>query len=78
MVRERSRPRDDDARHMWGNPNPDRPHDPSRHGRWNYTPALRHARRVLILVDLTSTKQLMDEQMSDVMSVTSCEQLPDL
>jgi hypothetical protein len=30
------------------------------------------------LVDLTSTKKLMDEQMSDVMSVTSCQQLPDL
>lgn len=63
---------------MWGNPNPDLPHDPSRHGRWNYTPALRRTRRVLILVGLTSTKQLMDEQMSDVMSITSCEKLPDL
>ena len=78
MVRERSRSRDDDPRHMWGNPNPNLPHDPSRHGRWTYTPALRRTHRVLILVDLIATKQWMDEQMSDVMSVTSCGQLPDL
>lgn len=67
---------------MWGNLNPDRPHDPARPGRWNYTPALRWIRRVLILVDLSQTKQLVDEQMSDqmsdVMSVTPCDQLPDL
>lgn len=78
MVHERSRSRDDDPRHMWGSPNPNLPHDPSRHGRWTYTPALRRTRRVLILVDLIATKQWMDEQMSDVMAVTSCEQLPGL
>lgn len=68
MVRERSRSHDDDSRRMWGNPNPDRPHDTTRTGRWNYTPALRRIRRVLLLVDLTQTKQC-------AMSVKSCEQL---
>lgn len=63
---------------MWGNPDPDRPHDPIRTGRWNYTPALRRIHRVLNLVDITQIKQLMEEQFSDAMSVTSCEHLSDL
>ena len=58
---------------MWGNANPDRPHDPSQ--RWNCTPALRRIRRVLILVDITQTQQLVEEQFSAAMSVTSCEHL---
>lgn len=78
MARDRSRSRDDDYRRMWGNPDPDRPHDPTRMGRWNYTPALRRIRRVLILVDITQTKQPMEEQFSDAMSATSGEHLPDL
>lgn len=76
MVRERSRSRDDPP--MWGHPNSDRPHDPTHHRRWNYTPALCQTRRVLILVNLDATKQLMSEQMSDIMDVTTCEHLPDL
>ena len=76
MVRERSRSRDDPP--MWGHPNPNRPHDPTHHRRWNYTPALRRTRRVLILINLDATKQLVNEQMSDVMDVTTCEHLPDL
>jgi len=78
MFRERSRSRDDDPRRMWGNPDPDRPHDPTGTGRWNYTPALRRIRRVLILVDISQIKPLMEEQFSDAMTVTSCEHLSDL
>lgn len=76
MVRERSRSRDDPP--MWGHPNPDRPHDPTHQRRWRYTPALRRTRRVLLWIYLDGTKRLMDEQMSDVMEVTTCEHLPDL
>ena len=76
MVRERSRSRDDPP--MWGHPNPDRPHDPAHHRRWNYTPALRRTRRVLIMINLDATKQLVNEQMSDVMEATTCEHLHDL
>ena len=63
MVRERSRSRDDPP--MWGHPNPDRPHDPTHHRRWNYAPALRRTRRVLIMINLDATKQLVNEQMSN-------------
>jgi len=63
---------------MWGHPNPDRPHDPSLHRRWNHTPAFRRTRRVLILANLDATKELMTEWMSDVMEATTCEHLPDL
>ena len=78
MSRDRSRSRDEDPRRMWGNPDPDRPRDPTRTGRWNYTPALRRIRRVLILVDISQIKPLMEEQFSDAMAVTSCEHLSDL
>ena len=63
---------------MWGHPNPDRPHGPTHQHSWNYTPALRRTRRVLILIDLDQIRHLMAERRSDVMKVTACEHLPDL
>ena len=50
MTHERSRSRDDPP--MWGHPNLDGPHDPTHQRSWNYTPALRRTRRVLIIIDL--------------------------
>jgi hypothetical protein len=41
-------------------------------------PALRRIRRVLIFVDITQVRRLMEEQFSDAMTVTSCTNLPDL
>lgn len=53
MSRPRSRSGDThDHGPMWDHPEPDRPHDPSRTWVWNYTPALRRIRKVLILVDI--------------------------
>ena len=79
MSRPRSRSRDThDIGPMWGHPDPDRPHDPDRTLVWNCTPALRRICRVLILVDITQIRRLMEEQFSDAMTVTSCLTLPDL
>ena len=79
MSRDRSRSRDnDDHRPIWGNPDLDRPHDPTRTRCWNYIPALSRIRRVLICVDITQIHRLMEEQFSDAMTVTSCTNLPDL
>ena len=88
MSRSRSRsrshaPRDDGpalrpiADNRWGRagPNPDHPHEPSRNLVWNSTPALRHIRWALILVDLQQVRQVMEEQVSDAMTVTRI--LPD-
>ena len=41
-------------------------------------PALRRIRRVLIFVEITQVRRLMEEQFSDAMTVTSCTNLPDL
>jgi hypothetical protein len=41
---DRSRSRDDPP--MWSHPTPDRPRNPGHHESWNYTPLLRHTRRV--------------------------------
>ena len=41
-------------------------------------PALRRIRRVLMFVDITQVRRLMEEQVSDAMTVTSCTNLPDL
>jgi hypothetical protein len=79
MSRDRSRSRDnDDHRPIWGNPDLDRPHDPTRTRCWNYMPALSRIRRVLICVDITQIRRLMEEQFPDAMTVTSCTNLPDL
>ena len=79
MSRPRSRSRNTHENGpMWGHPEPDRPHDHDRTLTWNYTPALRRIRRVLILVDITQVRHLMEEQFSDAMTVTSCLTLPDL
>ena len=79
MSRDRSGSRDThETRPLWGHPEPDRPHDPTRTLGWNYTPALRRIRSVLILVDITEIRHLVEEQFSDAMTVTSCLTLPDL
>ena len=76
MTPDRSRSRDDPP--MWGHPHPDRPHDPTHQRSWNYTPALRRTRRVLIIIDLDPLRNLMTERFSDVMQATTCEHLPNL
>ena len=76
MTHERSRSRDDPP--MWGHPNLDGPHGPTHQRSWNYTPALRRTRRVLIIIDLDQIQHLMTEHRSDVMQVTTCEHLPNL
>lgn len=58
------------ADNMWGRGEPDRPHEPNRTLVWNSTPTLRHIRRVLILVDLQQVRQVMEEHLSDAMTVT--------
>ena len=79
MSRDRSGSRDThEIRPLWGHPEPDRPHDPTRTLGWNYTPALRRIRSVLILVDITEIRRLVEEQFSDAMTVASCLTLPDL
>ena len=64
MTPDRSRSRDDPP--MWGHPHPDRPHDTTHQRSWNYTPALRRTRRVLIIIDLDPLRNLMTERFSDV------------
>ena len=76
MIPNRSRSRDDPP--MWGHPHPERPHDPTHQRSWNYTPALRRTKRVLILIDLGPIRNLMTERFSDVMQATTCEHLPNL
>ena len=77
MTPDRSRSRDDPP--MWGHPNPERPYDPTQKRSWNYTPALRRTRRVLIIIDLDPIiRNLMTERFSDVMQATTCEHLPNL
>ena len=61
MTPDHSRSRDDPPM-----PHPDRPHDPTRQRSWNYTPALRRTRRVLIIIDLDPIRNLMTERFSDV------------
>ena len=73
MTPDHSRSRDDPPM-----PHPDRPHDPTRQRSWNYTPALRRTRRVLIIIDLDPIQNLMTERFSDVMQATTCEHLPNL
>ena len=73
---DRSHSRDDPP--MWSHPTPDRPCDPRHHESWNYTPVLRHTRRVLVIIDLTQVQYLMSARHSDVMQVTTCEALPTL
>ena len=77
MARERSRSRDDD-RPIWGNPNPDLPHDHFSSHMEPYTPGLRRSRRVLLLIDINQTKQLLTERRDDSMDATSNECVPDL
>ena len=76
MTPDRSRSRDDPP--MWGHPHPERPHDPAHQRPWNYTPALRWTRRVLIIIDLDPIRNLMTERFSGVMQATTCEHLPNL
>jgi len=73
---DRSRSRDDPP--MWSHPTPDRPRDPRHHESWNYTPLLRHTRRVLIIIDLEQVQHLMSARQSDVMQATTCDALPSL
>ena len=77
MARERSRSRDDD-RPIWGNPNPALPHDHFRRHMEPYMPGLRNSRRVLLLIDINQTKQLLTERRDDSMDATSNECVPDL
>ena len=77
MPPDRSRSRDDPP--MWSHPTPDRPRNPRHHESWNYTPLLRHTRRVLVIIDLEQVQHLMSERQSDVMqAVTLCLHLADL
>ena len=73
---DRSRSRDDPP--MWSHPTPDRPRKPRHHESWNYTPLLRHTRRVLVIIDLEQVQYLMSERQSDVMQATTCDALPSL
>ena len=63
---------------MWSHPTPDRPRNPRHHESWNYTPLLRHTRRVLVIIDLGQVQHLMSERQSDVMQATTCDALPSL
>lgn len=76
MMRERSRSLDD--RSICGNPNPNLPHDHPRRHSEPYVPALRHSRRVLLLIDLDQTKRLLTESDNDPMDMTSCDNVADL
>ena len=73
---DRSRSRDDPP--MWSHPTPDRPRNPRHQESWNYTPLLRHTRRVLIIIDLEQVQHLMSARQSDVMQATTCDALPSL
>ena len=73
---DRSRSWDDPP--MWSHPAPDRPRNPRHHESWNYTPLLRHTRRVLVIIDLEQVQHLMSERQSDVMQATTCDALPSL
>ena len=73
---DRSRSRDDPP--MWTHPTPDRPRNPHHHESWNYTPLLRHTRRVLIIIDLEQVQHLMSARQSDVMQATTFNALPSL
>ena len=73
---DRSRSRDDPP--MWSHPTPDRPRNPGHHESWNYTPLLRHTRRVLVIIDLEQVQHLMSARQSDVMQATTCDALPSL
>ena len=77
MARERSRSRDDD-RPIWANPNPDLPHDHFRRHMEPYMPGLRRSRRVLLLIDINQTRQLLTERRDDSMDATANECVPDL
>ena len=63
---------------MWSHPTPDRPRNLRHHESWNYTPLLRHTRRVLVIIDLEQVQYLMSERQSDVMQATTCDALPSL
>ena len=63
---------------MWSHPTPDRPRNPRHHESWNYTPSLRHTRRVLVIIDLEQVQHLMSARQSDVMQATTCDALPSL
>ena len=63
---------------MWSHPTPDRPRNPRHQESWNYTPLLRHTRRVLIIIDLEQVQHLMSARQSDVMQATTCDALPSL
>ena len=62
----------------WSHPTPDRPRNPRHQESWNYTPLLRHTRRVLVTIDLEQVQHLMSEHQSDVMQATTCDALPSL
>ena len=63
---------------MWSHPTPDRPRNPRHQESWNYTPLLRHTRRVLVIIDLEQVQHLMSARHSDAMHVTTCNALPTL
>ena len=63
---------------MWSHRNPDRPRDPRPTDSWNYTPLLRQARRVLVIIDLTQVQYLVTARHSDAMQITTCDALPTL
>ena len=73
---DRSRSRNDPP--MWSHPTPDRPRNPHHQESWNYTPLLRHTRRVLIIIDLEQVQHLMSARHSDAMHVTTYNALPSL
>ena len=73
---DRSRSRNDPP--MWSHPTPDRPRNPQHQESWNYTPLLRHTRRVLVIIDLEQVQHLMSARHSDAMHATTCNALPSL
>ena len=52
--------------------------NPHHQGSWNYTPALRHTRRVLVIIDLEPVQPVMLARQSDAMQATTCSTLPSL
>ena len=78
MSRDRSRSRDnDDHRPIWGNPDLDRPHDPTRTRCWNYIPALSRIRRVLICVDITQMSLVVRTYLtSEILKKWLCSHMP--
>ena len=52
--------------------------NPRHHESWNYTPLLRHTRRVLVIIDLEQVQHLMSARQSDVRQAPTCDALPSL